>query len=299
MKTLGKLVKRNVKLFFKDKGLFFTSLITPLIILVLFVSFLGKVYYNTFEEILSGFNVEKRILSGLVGGELISSLLAVCGITIAFCSNMLMVNDKVTGAIDDILITPVKKSTLALSYYISTFISTIIICMIGLVVALIYIAISGGWCFSFVDILNMIIDVVIIVLFGTSLSTFVNYFLNSQGQISAVGTIVSSMYGFICGAYMPINSFSKVLQNIITFLPGTYGTTLLRTHSLNGTFRYLNEKAIPSEAIDGIKDAIDCNLYFFDHQVPNWVKYVVMIVSTLIIVLAYILIMSKHKARKK
>ena len=38
------LIRRNVKLFFKDKGMFFTSLITPVILLVLYVSFLGNVF---------------------------------------------------------------------------------------------------------------------------------------------------------------------------------------------------------------------------------------------------------------
>ena len=46
---LTKLIKRNVKLFFKDKGMFLTSLITPLILLVLYVAFLGNAYRTTFK----------------------------------------------------------------------------------------------------------------------------------------------------------------------------------------------------------------------------------------------------------
>ena len=42
------LTARNCKLFFKDKGVFFTSLITPLILLVLYATFLAKVYKNSF-----------------------------------------------------------------------------------------------------------------------------------------------------------------------------------------------------------------------------------------------------------
>ena len=33
MTGLGALIRRNCKLFFKDKGMFFTSLITPVILL--------------------------------------------------------------------------------------------------------------------------------------------------------------------------------------------------------------------------------------------------------------------------
>ena len=48
MKTLNALVKRNVKIFFKDKGTFFTALITPIILLVLYVTFLYNVYVISF-----------------------------------------------------------------------------------------------------------------------------------------------------------------------------------------------------------------------------------------------------------
>ena len=51
MNTLVALVKRNTKLFFKDKGTFFTALITPLILLVLFISFLGNVYRIVFGQL--------------------------------------------------------------------------------------------------------------------------------------------------------------------------------------------------------------------------------------------------------
>ena len=52
MKELFALVKRNCKLFFRDKGMFFTSLITPVILLVLYSTFLAKVYRNSFVSAL-------------------------------------------------------------------------------------------------------------------------------------------------------------------------------------------------------------------------------------------------------
>ena len=44
--TLQTLIKRNIKVYFKDKGVFFPSLITPLILLVLFVTFVLHFNYN-------------------------------------------------------------------------------------------------------------------------------------------------------------------------------------------------------------------------------------------------------------
>ena len=115
------LIKRNVKLFFKDKGMFLTSLITPVILLVLYATFLGNIYRDSFQQGLPEFvKLSEELLDGLVGGQLISSLLAVSCITVAFCSNILMVQDKANGTIKDLSISPVKKSTLALSYYFAT-----------------------------------------------------------------------------------------------------------------------------------------------------------------------------------
>ena len=52
MTGLSALVKRNTKLYFKDKGMFISSLITPIILLVLYSTFLKKVYDDSFRSAL-------------------------------------------------------------------------------------------------------------------------------------------------------------------------------------------------------------------------------------------------------
>ena len=298
MKTTKILIKRNVKLFFKDKGMFFTSLITPAILLVLYATFLANIYRDSFTANLpQGFTLPEKILNGLVGGQLISSLLAVSCITVAFCSNFLMVQDKATGRIKDFRISPVKSATLSLSYYIATIISTLLICFFATAICLIYVAIIG-WYLSFVDVLCIMLDIILLSLFGTALSSLINFFLSSQGQISAVGSIVSSGYGFICGAYMPISSFSSGLQKVISFLPGTYGTSLLRTHAMNGAFLEMESLHIPAEVITSMKNSIDCNVYFFGNLVSVPVMYLVLIVSRVILVGTYIAINALKKKDK-
>ena len=302
MSTILSIIKRNIKMFFKDKGLLFTSLITPMILLVLYATFLGNLYEDSFKQILDaiapGLKVEDSIINGGVGGQLFSSLLAVCTVTVTFCSNMLMVQDKVNGSISDLTITPVKGSALAFGYYIATFITTLIICLLATVACLIYIA-SIGWYITVSDILLILLDVFILVMFGTALSSIINYFLSSQGQISAVGSIVSAGYGFICGAYMPISQFSGGLQKFVAFLPGTYGTSLLRNHSLNGVFAEMKNLGIPEKAIEGVKDSIDCNIYFFDEKVPISAMYIYLVGATVVLAAVYILMNLKKRKIKR
>lgn len=296
---LSALIKRNCKLFFKDKGMFFSALITPAILLVLYATFLAKVYRDSFTSSLEGLiEVSESLINATVAGQLVSSILAVSGITVAFCSNMLMVQDKVNGTIKDLTVAPVKRSTLAVSYYVATLISTLIVNFAAMALCLVYLAISG-WFLSFSDVIFMALDVIIIVMFGTALSSMVNVFLTSQGQISAVGTIVSAGYGFICGAYMPVSSFSEGLQKVISCLPGTYGTALVRNHALNGAFKEMSKVGFPPEVVESIKDSIDCNIYFFGNKVGLGGMYAVMACSVVAFVGLYILFSVLKNKRAK
>ncbi len=295
MKTFLSMTKRNIKLFFKDKGMFFTSLITPVILLVLYSTFLAKVYRDSFTSALpDGIVVSEKLIGGMVGGELFSSLLAVCCVTVAFCSNLLMVQDKVSGVRKDFDISPTKKSTLAISYYISSLLTTLIISLVATFASFAYIAIQG-WFLSFGDVMLILLDV--FTMFGTALSSVINFFLSTNGQASAVGTIVSAGYGFVCGAYMPIASFGKVLQNILAFLPGTYGTSLIRQHSLRGVFTEMSKQGFSPEVIEKIKDSVDCNIYFFGSQVSQGVMYAILLGSIALLISAYVLINFLHKKK--
>lgn len=284
--TLLSLIKRNIKLFFKDKGLVIGALVGPIILIVLYFTFLNDVYRDTFKSFIPE-GTSNKIINDIVNGELISSILAVSCITVSFCSNFLMVRDKVNNARSDLLVSPVKSYVLALAYYIATVISSLTICYIALGISLVFVAFSH-WFFTASSLLMLLLDVFLTVLFGTALSSIINFFLTSEGQISAVGTIISAGYGFICGAYMPINSYNSGLKNVIMFTPGTYCTSLIRNHSLAGAFKEMSDW--PIEAIKSIKDGIDCNLYLFDKQISIAGMYGIFLITILVLITIYIVI---------
>ena len=297
MTGLANLTRRNCKLFFKDKGMFFTSLITPGILLVLYVTFLASVYRDSFVSAMpAGFTVDSALIDATVGGQLVSSLLAVCCVTVAFCSNLLMVQDKVTGAIRDLTVTPLRRSTLAVSYFLASALTTLIISFTALALGLLYL-VKMGWYLSAGDVCLIVLDVTLLSLFGTALACVVNAPLSTNGQASAVGTIVSAGYGFICGAYMPISSFGTGLQRVISFLPGTYGTSLLRNHFLKGVYAEMAETGFPAQVVEGIKDSIDCNLYFFDRSVAQSTMYLILGGAVVVLIGVYVLLTLRRRSR--
>lgn len=300
MRTFLALTKRHIKVFFKDKGLFFSSLITPIILLVLYSTFLAKVYKDSFIQGLGGFEIDEKLIDGTVAAQLFSSLLAVSCVTVAFCSNIIMIQDKNDGIRSDFIVSPVRKSTMGLSYFAASLLSTLIVSFTATIACFIYISIKNCWYMSFADVMLIIADVVLLTTFGTALSSIVNVFLTTNGQAQAVGTIVSAGYGFLCGAYMPIKSFGDGLRNALMFLPGTYGTSLIRNHSLNGVFAEMESVGFPPEVMKGIKESIDCRLSFFGTNVEQWVMYLVLIGSVVLLIGIYVLFnILKSEAKRK
>lgn len=294
--SLWALIKRNTKVYFKDKSVFLSSLITPIILLILFITFLKNVYIDSITSIAPG--LSSSVLNGFAGGWMISSILATSCITIAFCANMIMVQDKVTGCYKDLTITPVKKSILNLSYYFSTAFVTAIVCYATFAIGLIYLAVVGFY-MLFADILLTILDIAILVMFGTALSSIVCLFLKSQGAISAVSTLVSSMYGFICGAYMPLSQFSEGLRNVLMFLPGTYGTGLIRNHMMKGVLSELSLQGLPASAVADLSKSFDATLTFFGSDVSVLAMYLVLGLTTIALVSGFVFLsyLKKRKAK--
>lgn len=297
MRRMWELVLRNTKMYFKDMGMFLTSLITPAILLILFMTFLGSIYKNSFvSAIPKGLEVSDKLINGLVAGQLSSAMLATSCVTVAFCSNLLMVQDRANGTRKDLIVSPIKKTTLGLSYFLASILSTLIVNLTATMICFIYIG-CMGWFLSVGGALLAILDVILLTLFGVSLASCINYFLNTQGQAGAVGTIISSCYGFVCGAYMPISSYGKGLQNFMAFLPGTYGTSLIRNHMMNGALDSLS-KQLPSEAIKAMKDSVDVNLYFFDNSVEVWQMYLILL-SFIVLFIALYLVFVKFIRRRE
>lgn len=293
MKQLHHLVLRHTILFFKDKGRFFTALITPIVLIVLYMTFLGTIYHDSLDSIVKYFDVSQKIIDAFVNGYLFSSLLAVSCVTVSFCSNMIMVQDKADHKVKDLLIAPISKTTLALSYFVSTLIITMIINMTALLACFVVLG-TSHWVLPIQDILYCVVDIFLLTLFGTSLSSIINYFLTTQGQISAVSSIVSAGYGFLCGAYMPISQFTPAVRTFIKFLPGTYGTSLIRNHLLKSLFTKLGTK-VPVDVMNVIHQSFDTSFTLMGYTVTQTMMYLIMIFTCVILLLIYISLNYKKK----
>lgn len=293
MKALFALINRNRKLFFKDKGMFFSSLMTPLILIVLYATFLANVYKKSFESALPEVMVvSESLINGTVAAQLMAALLAVSCVTVTFCVNLTMVQDRANGARKDFNVSPVKSPVIYMGYFFATVLNSLMVNGVAFALCLVYVK-SMGWYLSASDIVLLLLDILLLVLFGAVLSSIVCYPLKTQGQMSAVGTIVSAGYGFVCGAYMPISNFSEGLQKGMSYLPSTYGTSLLKNHMMSGIFEEMKTIGFPEEAVKGIADSLDCNPVFRGEVVSPVQMIIVMAATILILGLIYLTVCAR------
>ena len=94
---------------------------------------------------------------------------------------------------------------------------------------------------------------------------------------------------------MPISSFSGGLQKVLAFLPGTYGTSLVRTHAMRGALSEMQNQGIPFEVVKSIKDSLDCNLYFFGEQVGIPAMYLILVGTVAVLIAVYVLMNALRK----
>ena len=239
----------------------------PEILIVLYATFLAKVFRDSFiAAIPDMITISDKLINGTVAAQLTASLMAVSCITVTFCVNLTMVQDKANGTRKDFNVSPVSRRKIYLGYFLSTVANSLMVNGLAFVLCLGYL-LKMGWYMNAADVLWVLFDMILLVLFGNTLSSIINFPLTTQGQLSAVGTIVSAGYGFICGAYMPISNFGSGLQKALSYLPSTYATSLIKNHMLHGVFREMERKHYPDEMVEAIRDTLDCNPVFHGNVV--------------------------------
>lgn len=289
---------RNIKLYFADKTLFFVSLMAPLILLMLFALFLRGIYYDSFVNSMPPGVVlpHENIPNAFVAGWIVSALMAVSCVTVAMGTGVVMVQDKINGTINDLKATPVSNGMILLAYFLATFISALIITLSVLALGFIFIALSG-WYLSVSDVLLIILNTVLLTLFGCGLSVLVNSLVKSEGGVTAVSALSSSVYGFVCGAYMPLSQFGTTFANIFGFNPGLYSAILFKNLFTAGVRREMN--VLPGEVIAGLEDAFDINFYFFDNHVKTMTMWLIISGAILVLISVNILLAYKDKFKTK
>jgi multidrug/hemolysin transport system permease protein len=237
------LTKRNMLVFFTDKGTLFFSMLTPMIILLLYILFLKNSLLSSLKDAATGLEnlVAAKDMAQFVNGLLLTGIISSALITIPYNALEIIVRDREDRVDLDMLSTPVKRFEIILSYFCAAVISAFMQTMVVLAVGIGILSMSGDMYLTALDIAKLVGAVFLGTVSSTSVFMVVMMFFKSMGTCGAFMGILSAVSGFVIGAYMPLSQFNKGIQNVCNLVPATGITVLIRNYLTGGILRHMDE----------------------------------------------------------
>ena len=239
MKKYMGLTKRNLLIFFKDKPAILFSLLTSLIVLVLYLMFLKGTFEDAFESaVLEAGDLSMLIksedVSTFVNVTLLVGMMGTAMLTVPYSCLTTIVKDRENKIDYDISATPIKRWQIILSYFTAASISACILTGILLTIGLVILNANGGMMLNAEDILKAYGIVILGSVSATGIFMTLMLFFKTSQSASAFFGLLSAAAGFIIGAYIPISQFSDAVQTFCNLFPATHITVAVRNVLMRG-----------------------------------------------------------------
>ena len=258
------LCKRCLKLYFRDKGAVFFSLLAVFIVFGLYVLFLGDVYTDSLSEIPgAGLLIDCWTMAGMI---------AVASLNTAMGALDTMVQDRETGVRRDFSVTPMKRSSILGGYVGSTFLIGVIMSLITTVLAAFYLLIrglDGAAIFTAGRLARIFAILLVTTLSNTAMLLLLSCLFSSGKAFSAAGTVVGTLSGFLTGVYLPIGQLPQGVQTLIKLFPTAHGAALLRQELMD--YQYgISLAGMPEAVRTELDQILGVRFWLGDHVLPQW-----------------------------
>jgi len=224
MNVLYQLVLRNVRLFLRDRAAVFFSFLSVIIILAMYILFLGKVQrMNLPQEVIDIEGGDWLISSWIMAG-----ILTVSTVTVPLGAVGNLIDDRADGLLNDFYTSPISRNILALSYLISSWVIGLIMVILNLIIGQIYVLSQGGELLGLLSNLKLLGLVILSIMTFSSFFFFVSLFVRTRNAYGTLATLTGTFVGFLGGIYLPIGMLGKNVQNVMNALPTAHAVTIIR-----------------------------------------------------------------------
>jgi multidrug/hemolysin transport system permease protein len=278
------MIKRNLRLYFRDKASVFFSMLGVIIIIALYVLFLGSMLEGFVSEIdpnASRFFMDSWVMAGVV---------AAASITTTFAGFGTMIDDKVKKINRDFMVAPVSRAKLVFSYVLSSFIIGMIMTLFTFVLAQGYIVIYGGEFLSFNGVLKMIGLILLSVSASSAFVFFIACFVKTTNAFAMLSTLIGTFIGFLTGIYIPIGNLPDAVQWVIKVFPISHSATAMR-------------QVMMSEAIDlsyipeNSQQFLGVIFKYGEYQMPFWGHLIVLFATFALFSTLSVVVTSRYKEK--
>ena len=238
-------IKRNVLLFFKDWQSILFSLLTSIIVLVLYLLFLKGTFVSAIQSAMEQYPgltsmVSQKDIAMFANLFLLSGILGSAMISVPFSCITVLVKDRANKVDYDILSTPLKREQIIFAYFVSAVLTSILLNSIILAVGLIGIRMQGNMYLNISQVIKAFSIVALGSISASAIFMIVVLFFKTVSACEAFFGILSAASGFVIGAYIPISQFSNEVQTVCNLFPASQITIMLRNILLNGLLEHIN-----------------------------------------------------------
>lgn len=286
MYNLLSLIKRNIKVYLRDKASVFFSFLSVIILLALYFLFLGRQYtsgahFDTLSSNLKTFLSVGVIMGGVLVINTVSLSLGVMGSIVA---------DLETRRLDGFLVTPIERYKVSVAYYVSSVIVTSFFTLIMWFLTILYVGLFTGYWYHFDTIIIVSLLLLLFTYISSAMMLFLVTLIKSQNAFGALAGVLGTVIGFMSGIYMPLEVLGAGMTKVASLNPFTHMTILLKQILLKEPFALLDPNF--AEALKIPYGTINIGVFGLD------IPLVYLIIGSVILALLFLLLSYRNLNRK-
>lgn len=212
--------KRNLLLYFRDKATVFFSMLSVMILIGLYVLFLGDLTSNNLPDFPS-----KKMF---VNTWFLAGILAVTSMTTTLGALGILVEDRSSNRYMDFYASPIARTKLIAGYIGSALLIGFIISLFTLITANFFFVVSGESAIEWRKFFLLCGVMFLSVTSSGAIVLFIVSFFKTSNAFAAVSTVIGTLLGFLAGIYIPIGALPDYLQTIVKLFPVSHSASLYR-----------------------------------------------------------------------
>jgi multidrug/hemolysin transport system permease protein len=274
---MKQLIKRHLLMFFRDKANVFFSLLAVIIIIMLYVTFLGN---TVVDSLVSSFGVSRKLADATAASLTLAGMISMAAVTTCLGALSIYVADK-SRAMKDFRTTPFSKSKITISYILSSSIAGLILTFVSLFMCLGFIIAKGGVVPNLQDWGMLLFATVLSVMCGNAMVYLIVCFVNSSNAFASLSTVLGTMIGFIMGIYMPIGILPSGIQWVVRCFPMSHSASMFKQILADPNIDKVFER-VPIEAKEEYRELYGVVLYYGEFEASFWFSAAVLAVTTVV-----------------
>ncbi len=237
MEIVLSITGRNLRIFLRDRGSVFFSLLGALIVFLLYALFLADLQTSSIAASVPG--VELDVVRAFIDTWMFAGIVAMTSITTSLGALGVFVEDAATGRFRDFLVSPIRRWQLVLGYLLATVIVAFLLTMAVFAVSIAYLFLVDDVVIAGPQLARSVLWIALSCLAFAAPWAFVASFIRTTGAFSALATLVGTVVGFLAGAFIAIGLFPEPARDLVSILPFAQSAMLMRHELTEESLRVL------------------------------------------------------------